>query len=327
MQNRDIIVVGSSAGGIEALKTLVKGLPKDLPAAMFVVQHVAEESPGALASILARYGTLPASMVEETQPFERGHIYVAPPNRHMILTRQGVRVVFGPRENRSRPAIDPLFRTAAVNYAGRVIGVVLTGLLGDGASGLRAVAQCGGCALVQAPDDAQYAQMPINALARVPNATQVAIAELAPLLDRLAREEAPPASPIPDSLRIEAELTERAMSDDDWNQVPGKPTRYTCPECSGALQEINESGDRRYRCRVGHAYSQEDLLTEKAHALEDSLWIALQTLEERCEMLEMMARADRERGWSTSAEGLDRRAAEASHHAERLRTALAALTS
>jgi two-component system chemotaxis response regulator CheB len=327
MQNRDIVVVGSSAGGIEALKTLVKGLPADLPAAVFVVQHVSQDSPGVLASILARHGPLPATMVEEAQRFECGRIYVAPPNRHMIVTDDRVCAVFGPRENRSRPAIDPLFRTAAVHFDGRVIGVVLTGLLGDGASGLRAIAQCGGIALVQTPEDAQFGQMPRNALERVPTATQVVIAELAPLLVRLTHEDAPPASPIPKSLRIEAKLTERAMIDDDWNQVPGKPTRYTCPECSGSLQEIDENGDRRYRCRVGHAYSEDDLLSEKGKALEDSLWMALQTLEERAEMLKTMARADRARGWESTARNLERRAEEAWHHTEVLRDALTSLNS
>ena len=154
MHTRDIVVVGSSMGGIEALSALAGQLPEVLPAAVFIVQHTSAESPGLLGDILSQRGPLPAVMAEEGMAIERGRIYVAPPNRHMLATADGIRVTFGPRENRSRPAIDPLFRTAAVNYRSRVIGVVLTGLLGDGAAGLLAVHRCGGLALVQAPDDA-----------------------------------------------------------------------------------------------------------------------------------------------------------------------------
>lgn len=322
---RDIVVVGSSAGGIDALSRLVAALPSDLPAAIFMVQHLSDESPGVLGSILHRRGRLDVVTAEDGMPIERGRIYVAPPNRHMILTERAVRVVFGPRENRSRPAIDPLFRTAAVHYGSRVIGVVLTGMLADGASGLHAIARCGGVTIVQAPIDARFPEMPERALERVPGALTIPLDELPVILSRLTREVAPPSPPVPDSLRIEAALTERAMPEDDWNAVPGKPTRYTCPACSGALQEIVEDGVSRYRCRVGHAYSAPDLLVEKSAALENSLWIALQTLEERAEMFRTLAGNDRSRGWEQSAVAFDRRAEEAARHVEVLRHALRAL--
>lgn len=156
----DVIVIGSSMGGIEALSSLVRQLPADLPASVVVVQHSSEESPGLLSEILARAGALPAVTAEDRMALEHGRIYVAPPDHHLLLTEDGLRVVFGPRENRVRPAIDPLFRTAAVNYRSRVIGVILTGLLGDGASGLLAVRRCGGTAVVQAPDDAATPRCP-----------------------------------------------------------------------------------------------------------------------------------------------------------------------
>jgi two-component system, chemotaxis family, protein-glutamate methylesterase/glutaminase len=228
-------------------------------------------------------------------------------------------VVFGPRENRSRPAIDPLFRTAAVNYRSRVIAVILTGLLGDGAAGLLAVERCGGMPLVQAPGDAAHPEMPRSALAAVAGARQVALSELGPLLSRVTREPAPAPPPVPEALRIEARLTERAMRTEDWNQVPGRSTDFTCPECRGTLREVEEEGMQRYRCRVGHAFSAEAMMAGNDDAVEEALWVALQTLQERAQMLETMARDNRGRGWDHSAASMEERAREAQAHADRLR--------
>lgn len=319
MPGRDLIVIGSSMGGIEALTRLVRALPAELGAAVLIVQHVSQDSPALLGEILDAHGPLPAVTAEDGMPFERGRIYVAPPDRHLLAGSNGIRVVFGPRENRHRPAIDPLFRTAAVNHGSRVIGVVLTGLLGDGAAGLQAIATCGGVAVVQDPADADHAEMPRRALERVPAARVARLAELPQILAALAREEVVATPPVPEALRIEAQLTERAMQADDWHQVPGNPTRFTCPECRGAIQAIEEGGATRYRCRVGHAYSADTLLEEKDAALETSLWVALQTLQERVAMLDAMARDDRRRGWMRSADSYAARADEARVHAERLR--------
>jgi two-component system chemotaxis response regulator CheB len=164
--------------------------------------------------------------------------------------------------------------------------------------------------------------MPQRALDRVPSAMKIPLNELPSALDRMSRENAGPARDVPDALRIEVALTERAMPEDDWNTVPGMPSRFTCPDCLGALQAIEEDGTIRYRCRVGHAYSAADLLAEKSVALEDSIWLALQTLEERAEMLRTMERSDRARGWDQIAAGFARRADEAVRHAGILRAAL-----
>ena len=322
MHTRDIVVVGSSMGGIEALTSLARQLPADLPAAVLVVQHSSAESPGMLGQILASHGPLPAVIAEDRTPIERGRIYVAPPNRHLLATAGGLRVTFGPRENRSRPAIDPLFRTAAVNYGSRVIGVVLTGLLGDGAAGLLAVQRCGGLPLVQAPDDAAFAEMPRRALQAVADARTFTLRDLGALLVRLCGEPAPDATPVPESLLIETRLTERSMEYPDWGVVPGQPTSFTCPECKGAVHEIREVGMTRFRCRVGHAYSPFDLLGEKDKAMEESLWMALQTLEERAQMLELMAADDRQRGMHGGAGSYDDKARETRVHADRLRELL-----
>jgi two-component system, chemotaxis family, protein-glutamate methylesterase/glutaminase len=326
MQTRDFIVVGASLGGIEALSTLVGGLSADLPAALLVVQHTADNSPALLAEILANRGPLPAVTAETGMEPRRGCIHVAPPDRHLLLAADGMRVVFGPRENRSRPAIDPLFRTAAVNYRSRVVAVILTGLLGDGAAGLLAVERCGGMPLVQDPGDAAYPEMPRAALATVAGARQVTISELGPLLSRLTREPAPEPPPVPDALQIEARLTERAMRTEDWNQVPGRSTNFTCPDCRGAIREVEEEGMRRYRCRVGHAFSTEAMVAARDDSVEEALWVALQTLQERAQMLEAMVRDDRGRGWERSAASMEERAREARAHADRLREFVARIS-
>ena len=212
-----------------------------------------------------------------------------------------------------------------MHYRSRVIGVVLTGLLSDGAAGLYAVQRCGGTTVVQSPDDAAYPEMPRNALDRVSDAHVIPLAQMGQLLDRRSRQAAPTAPEVPEALRIEARLTERTMGSEDRVEVPGTPTAFTCPECSGAIKEIEEDGRHRYRCRVGHAYSPDDLLLEKTRALEDTLWMALQTLEERAAMLGTMAREDQSRGFAGNASSYDSRARETREHAERLRDLLRSL--
>ena len=317
-QTRDIVVVGTSLGGLDALSRLLEQLPADFPASIFIVQHIGEQSAGFLAGILDGRTQLGVQMAVDGMTFERGCAYVAPPGHHMILSRNGLGVVYGPRENLSRPAIDPLFRSAAFNFRSRVVGLLLTGLLNDGTSGLLAVARCGGLALVQALDDAAYPDMPRNAMQAVPQARQVALDDLGVVLQNAVREVAPEPPPVPETIRVEAQLTERGMNE-DWNQVPGRPTNFTCPECSGAIRIMDEDGVSRYRCRVGHAYTDETIIAAKDDAAEASLWNALQTLEERVQMLQSMARSERERGWGGSFETLEERVRDAEHHALNLR--------
>ncbi|WP_295442260.1 chemotaxis protein CheB [uncultured Thiodictyon sp.] len=203
LHTRDIVVIGASMGGVEALRALARGFPADLPASVLVVLHT---SSGQLADFLDRAGPLRATTAEDGIAPQRGRIYVAPPGRHLLLTGEGLRVVFGPRENSARPAVDPLFRTAAASHRSRVIGVVLTGCLDDGAAGLLAVHRCGGCAVVQAPDDAAYPEMPRRALLAVPDAITAQLSDLAPLLARLAAQPAPVASSVPAALLLETQL-------------------------------------------------------------------------------------------------------------------------
>jgi len=233
----DIIVIGASAGGVEALKALIAGLPANLPAALFVVLHIPAQSPSLLPEILSRAGRLAATHAADGAPIRRGQIYVAPPDQHLLVERGRLRVVRGPRENRYRPAVDPLFRTAALAYGPRVVGVILTGALDDGTAGLLAIKQRGGVAVVQDPAEALYSGMPRSALEHVAVDYCMPLAEIAPLLARLIGEPTQEEGmyPMPEELEQEVRLAEidiAALTDDEH---PGTPSAFSCPECGGVL--------------------------------------------------------------------------------------------
>lgn len=310
-RGHDVIVVGASLGGIEALRALVGGLPPDLPAAVVVVQHTAAASPGTLGEILDRAGPLPARLAERGEPLRLGQIVVAPPDQHLLVVDGGVRLSRGARENRTRPAIDPLFRTAAVAARSRVVGVVLTGLQDDGAAGLAAVVRCGGLAVVQA--DAAFAEMPRAALdaldaagARADHVTPVD--EIGPLLGRLAATPAPTPPPVPNNLLIEANLTLHGMDEIDRMDEIGERTPLTCPDCGGVLWEMHDPAPARFRCHTGHAYTEAALADGQAEATEEALFVALRTLEERARLLRRMDREDRVGAYGERAAEMERSA-------------------
>lgn len=322
MAKRDIIVVGASLGGIDALSTMVAQLPENLPAAVFIVQHTASDAPELLSGILDRRGPLPAVAATDGMDMRIGRIHVAPPDRHLLLTPDGVRIGFGPRENRSRPAIDALFRTAAVHFRSRVIGMVLTGLLDDGAAGLLAIRRCGGLAIVQDPDDAAHPAMPRNAVRRVDPDYRIPIAEAGALLSHLADELAPPPPPVPEELQLEARLTERAMKFADWTHLPGHAAPFSCPDCGGNLRELEDPSIRRFRCHVGHGFTIDALLRSQASAVEEALWVALRALDERARMLETMAGDDAARERKKVPSIFEGRVREIRTHAQQIRELL-----
>lgn len=308
---RDIIVVGASTGGVEALAQLVSGLPEDLPAAVFAVLHMPPEAPSHLPQILTRYGPLPASHPRDGERIRHAHIYVAPPDFHLLLERNRVRVVRGPRENRHRPAVDPLFRTAALAYGPRVIGVILTGALDDGTAGLYAVKQRGGVAVVQDPRDALIASMPRNALEYVAVDHCLPLREIAALLARLAHEPAPPeqrtASP---AIVVEAAVDEaKEPTMDDENPI-GTLSALTCPECRGPLWEIRDGELLRFRCRSGHAFSSESMVAGQSEALDEALWTAYNTLNESAIFSGRLAADAHARGQHYMARRMEERARE-----------------
>jgi two-component system chemotaxis response regulator CheB len=277
---------------------IVRGLPADFAAPICIVLHIPADSPSLLAQILARHGVLPAKHAEDGDTLEPGHIYVAPPDRHLLVTRHGTaRVARGPRENRHRPAVDPLFRSAALAYANRAIAIVLSGALDDGTAGLLAVKQRGGMTIVQDPLDAMYPSMPQNAIQHVEIDHCIPVARLAVLLTHVVAEDPPPAvAEISHNLVLEtrmAELDAEALATDER---PGEPSPYSCPDCGGVLWEINDGEYSRFRCRVGHAFSPETALGAQEDKLEEALWSAVKTLEESARLSQRLAATELTRG-------------------------------
>lgn len=292
MPGRDIIVVGGSSGGLEALLTLVRELPGDLPAALFVVLHISPDRPSLLPTLLNHAGRLLALHPADGTPIRDGCVYIAPPDHHLLIEGPLVRTVHGPRENRCRPAIDPLFRSAAAGYGPRVVGVVLSGNLDDGTAGLLAIRRNGGVTMVQDPAEATYSDMPQSALGSRVVDFCLPVAELAKQLIRLAREplgDVDPGAGAGD-VRTKRELDAMAVDVDLMasDERTGTSSPYSCPDCGGVLWEIDDEGLLRFRCRVGHAFSVDGLLAEQSESLERALWVALKTLEERTSLLRRM---------------------------------------
>jgi two-component system, chemotaxis family, protein-glutamate methylesterase/glutaminase len=312
---REVVVVGASAGGVEALARLAGGLPQEFPAAVFVVLHMLASGTSVLDTILGRSGWLPATMAVDGERFERGHIYVAPPDQHLLLWDGQIRLTLGPRENGHRPAIDPLFRSAARSFGARAIAVVLSGSLDDGAAGLRFVDEHGGATVVQEPEDALYPDMPANAIAATDVDRVVPVERMADVLCELVEQ---PTS-------AEAEEAGQAWTAEELEErAEGDPSGLTCPECGGSLWQREEGGSLvRFACRTGHAYSPESLVSEQSKALETAMWSALRGLEERADLFRRMARRAGNR--PAAAHRFESRARAADRHANVVREAVSRL--
>jgi two-component system chemotaxis response regulator CheB len=304
----DIIAIGASSGGVDALRTLVQDLPIDLPAAIFVVVHIGVRSH--LAEILNRLSALPVEQARSGVRIEPGKIYVAAPNGHLLIHNDHILIRRGPRENMSRPAIDPLFRSAAVSFGGRVIGVVLTGGLNDGTAGLLAIKRCGGLAVVQDPADALVGDMPGSALRHVDVDHMVPLAEMGPLLGRLAREPAGATPPIPLGIRLETAIAAQDISDMKIEEQLGQLSPFTCPECHGALWEIDDGSMLRYRCHAGHAYTAESALSAGMAEIDVMLEQLLRSHQERAALARRMAEWELAHGRAQLADQLSTRADE-----------------
>jgi two-component system chemotaxis response regulator CheB len=289
MPSKDIVVIGSSAGGVGVLQRLCAALPADFPASLFIAQHLSPSVRSVLPQLLDRAGPLPAMSPADGDAIRSGHIYVAAPDHHMLLRPGKILMRRGPNENRTRPAVNALFRSAAIAYGGRVIGVVLTGLLDDGTDGLIAISAGGGMSIVQDPEEAEWPSMPRNALNRDHVEHVVRISELAPLLTRLVREEAPPSIPLPDDYRTEDRMAgqEFAIIDSDCI-TPGQPSHISCPDCGGVLNQIDTQEELRFRCQVGHAFTPLGLATAQSDELERALAIAARTHRDRIRLFEQM---------------------------------------
>ena len=284
MPGRDIVCIGASAGGINALIDFLGTLP-EVPAALFIVVHTSPQGGGLLAEVLGRAGSWRTDYACDGDPIEHGRIYVAPTDHHLLVKRNRVRAVRGPRENRFRPAIDPLFRTASHAYGARVIGIVLSGGLDDGTHGLELIKRNGGIAIAQDPEEAISPSMPLSAIRNVEVDYILRSAAIAARLPQLVAHQVDEAEPI--ALQEYHDVTEGIA--DIRQQLTGPPSEFTCPECGGTLWELGGGRVLRYRCHVGHGYTAESLLADQGDGLENALWGALRALEEHSMLRRRMA--------------------------------------
>jgi two-component system chemotaxis response regulator CheB len=282
-----MIVIGASAGGVEALKQLVGLLPAEFPASIFVVLHVPAHGKSVLPHILTRAGSLNAIHPRDGQAIRKGNIYIAPPDTHLLVKRDYITLSRGPKENGHRPAVDPLFRSAARAYGRRVVGVVLSGNLDDGTAGLIAIKMRHGIAIVQHPEDAMYAGMPTSAIENANPDYILTIEKIAPLLVELANDPVDESAEHthPEEIDKEVEIAEMTTSE----PPSGTPATLACPECGGTLWEVQDGELIRFRCRVGHAFTAQTLLAEQGEQLEDAFWVALRALEESASLAQRMA--------------------------------------
>lgn len=309
MSNRatthDIIVIGGSAGALGPLIQIVAALPEDIPASVFVVIHTPANSPGLLPMIIGRSCALNVQHAGDGGTIQSGSVYVAPPDRHLLLMKDGMQVVSGPRENRSRPAIDALFRTAARAFGPRVTGVLLSGVLNDGTYGLMAVKQHGGVAIVQDPEHADYPDMPASAIEDVEVDHVLPPIEIANLLKEIVVQPVTSevqSMPHEDSGPEKADQQTNPRTNTLEHPPAGELAPFVCPDCGGALWEIRNGRLYRYRCHVGHSYTAEALLAGQTDELEAALWAALRALEENVELARRLATRAGEAGHSRVAQ-------------------------
>ncbi len=317
MPNRNIVVIGGSAGAYRALEVLVTSLPATLDAAVFIVLHVQPSDENWLAQRLSQLTPLQVRAPED-EPIANGTIYVATPDRHLMLGSARVYSTDGPRENLWRPAIDVLFRSAAVNHTSRVIGVLLSGELDDGTSGLQAIRACGGHTVVQNPKTAAYPTMPNVALANTVIDHCVDADELAPLIAELVTEPAAVAPSVPRELQLEVQMAEGTGGVSTVDVAQTSPSWLSCPECGGPLWQRGPD-EQGFRCLVGHAYHLNTLAYAHDDQLDRTLWAAIRLFEQRANIAQQMSDQARSRGLERRADMHATRANESKRHAIRLR--------
>jgi two-component system chemotaxis response regulator CheB len=317
-----IIVIGASAGGFKAMTDLISILPENLPTAFFFVLHLAKSSSAeVIQQHLAKHTSYTCRIPADGEAIKAGHIYIAPPDLHMLLKPDVIRLVKSPHENRWRPSVDVLFRSAAVAFNAATVGIILSGMLDDGTSGMTAIKRCGGTCIVQEPTDAEYPDMPVSVLNVVDVDYRVPVADIGYILDDIFSKPVVHHH-IPEDVQMEINITERMGGSIQELEKIGTNSNLTCPDCGGNLWRINNEKAPRYRCHTGHVYTEKLLLEKQTEELEESLWVSIRMLEERRNLLLNMASRENGAGHNYAEAEQRKRAEDLGLHIERLKKLL-----
>jgi two-component system chemotaxis response regulator CheB len=318
-----VVVIGTSAGGFFALAELVSQFNPDTDAAYFIVMHLANHGIGGyLVNQMQKYTSLYCTGVEEPTEIKKGTIYFAQPNKHLILKDRMVVLGSGPQENRWRPSIDVLFRSAAVSFDGHTIGIILTGMLDDGTAGMAAIKRCGGTCVVQDPNEAEYPDMPLSVMKEIEVDYCVPLAQTGEVISDIINSKEVVNTIIPPDIIKEVAIAESGAASIDELEQLGSKTVFSCPDCGGVLFEIKNSQPTRYKCHTGHTYSLNNLLIKKNKKMEATLWVALRTLEERKKLLSQLADRNIKKGFHRTASGFSEKIQQLQGHVDNLKQVL-----
>lgn len=317
-----IVVVGTSAGGIRALEELVMQLTPEMDASFFVVLHLSRKGIGKyLFQRLQETTKLSCKIAENGEPIKKGVIYIAPPDEHLLVTKNNVIVGKGAPENRWRPSINNLFRSAAAAFSSRVIGIILTGMLDDGTSGMSMIKRAGGIAIVQDPNEADYPDMPLSVLDNVQVDHRESLSKMGVLLSEIITNTDPKEVEVPYDIKVETAIDQRISTRvEDMTQF--EKTEINCPDCGGGLYITQKDHPTHYRCHVGHSYTDRELLIRLSEVMESTFWTSLRMMEERRALLLKLAKKDAERGYATTAGRHQAKAKEMEVHIENLKQIL-----
>ncbi len=319
-----IVVVGASAGGLNALSEMVQHLQKGLDAAYCIVLHLSRKGIGDfVVHTLTKVTSMPCSLAKNGDPVERDHIYVARPNQHMLLKEDKFLLGAGPEENRWRPSIDVLFRSAAVAYGSHAIGIILSGLLDDGTSGMWAIKRCGGKCIVQDPDEAEYPDMPFSVINHMDVDHVATLIEIGPLIANIVEHTKGEKTPAPEDVISESKIAETtAVGIDDVSKLNVEQSIFACPDCGGGLWDVKNDVIKRYRCHIGHAYTERDLILKQAQTAGTTLWVALRMMEERKHLLRKMEVESNKQGYKSIAVNNVEKQDELGRHIDKLKEIL-----
>jgi len=319
-----IVVIGASAGGLDALGEMVQRLEKGLDAAYCIVLHLSRKGIGDfVVHTLQNITTMPCSLAKDGEPVERDHIYVARPNQHMLIKDNKFLLGAGPEENRWRPSIDVLFRSAAVAYSSHAIGVILSGLLDDGTSGMWAIKRSGGKCIVQDPDEAEYPDMPMSVINHMEVDQVITLVEIGPAIADIIKHTTTEKKPAPEEVVAESKIAETtAVGIDDVSKLNVDQSIFACPDCGGGLWDVKNDVIKRYRCHIGHAYTERDLILKQAQTAGTTLWVALRMMEERKHLLRKMEVDSNKKGYKSIAANNVEKQDELTRHIDKLKEIL-----